>query len=222
MRPLRFGQQGDCLDGIRRHERSRDPGRGRGGLRLGRGLLHDPVEAVAGGRRQDRAATSSPTPFIISFVALVVMAWVLAGTIGHLGPGQVTLKNGIISALFIWAGLRRHHRVRQQRLSRPQIHAVGDRQHPLAGRPRYPGRHHRRHGRLMRGFEDEATAHRGLRRHLDGRDDRHLRRQIPRRASRSRPTTSSTRTRSRRRRPSPTAATRPRAASARSTASGSS
>jgi len=46
----------------------------------------------------------SPTPFIISFVALVVMAWVLAGTVGHLGPGQVTLKNGIISALFIWVG----------------------------------------------------------------------------------------------------------------------
>ena len=28
----------------------------------------------------------------------------LAGTIAHLGPGQVTLKNGIISALFIWVG----------------------------------------------------------------------------------------------------------------------
>ena len=46
----------------------------------------------------------APTPFIISFVALLVMAWVLAGTVGHLGPGQVTLKNGIISALFIWVG----------------------------------------------------------------------------------------------------------------------
>jgi hypothetical protein len=46
----------------------------------------------------------SPAPFIISFVALVVMAWVLAGTVGHLGPGQVTVKNGIISGLFMWAG----------------------------------------------------------------------------------------------------------------------
>ena len=43
-------------------------------------------------------------PFIISAVALLVMAWVLAGTLGHLGPGQVTLKNGIISALFLWLG----------------------------------------------------------------------------------------------------------------------
>mgnify|MGYP001569591105 CR=1 FL=1 len=45
-----------------------------------------------------------PGPFIVSIVALVVMAWVLAGTIGHLGPGQVTLKNGVVSALFLWAG----------------------------------------------------------------------------------------------------------------------
>ena len=45
-----------------------------------------------------------PGPFIVSAVALVVMAWVLAGTLGHLGPGQVTLKNGIISALFLWVG----------------------------------------------------------------------------------------------------------------------
>jgi hypothetical protein len=46
----------------------------------------------------------SPVPFVISFVALVVMAWVMAGTLGHLGPGQVTLKNGIISGLFLWLG----------------------------------------------------------------------------------------------------------------------
>src|SRR5580698_1617948 len=42
----------------------------------------------------------SAAPFIISFVALVVMSWVMAGTLGHLGPGQVTIKNGIISGLF--------------------------------------------------------------------------------------------------------------------------
>ncbi len=46
----------------------------------------------------------SPTPFVISFVALLVMAWVLAGTLGHLGQGQVTLKNGIISGVFVWLG----------------------------------------------------------------------------------------------------------------------
>jgi hypothetical protein len=46
----------------------------------------------------------SPLPFVISFVALAVMAWVLAGTIGHLGPGQVTLKNGVITGVFLWLG----------------------------------------------------------------------------------------------------------------------
>ena len=46
----------------------------------------------------------SPAPFVISFVALIVMSWVMAGTLGHLGPGQVTLKNGIISGLFMWVG----------------------------------------------------------------------------------------------------------------------
>jgi hypothetical protein len=50
------------------------------------------------------APNKSPTPFIISFVALIVMAWVIAGTLGHLGPGQVTVKNGIISGLFMWVG----------------------------------------------------------------------------------------------------------------------
>jgi Protein of unknown function (DUF1761) len=44
----------------------------------------------------------SPTPFVISFVALVVMAWVLAGLIGHLGPP--TVKGGVISGLFVWLG----------------------------------------------------------------------------------------------------------------------
>jgi hypothetical protein len=46
----------------------------------------------------------SPVPFVISFAALLVMAWVLAGTLGHLGAGQVTAKNGIVSALFLWLG----------------------------------------------------------------------------------------------------------------------
>ena len=46
----------------------------------------------------------SPVPFVIAFVALLVMAWALAGVIGHLGPGQATLGNGVISAFFIWLG----------------------------------------------------------------------------------------------------------------------
>lgn len=41
---------------------------------------------------------------LIAAGAQFVMAFVLAGLIGHLGQGQVTLANGVISAAFVWAG----------------------------------------------------------------------------------------------------------------------
>ncbi len=44
----------------------------------------------------------SPIPFVISFLAELVMAWVLAGIVGHLGA--VTVANGVISAVFVWVG----------------------------------------------------------------------------------------------------------------------
>jgi hypothetical protein len=43
-------------------------------------------------------------PMVVAAIAQLVMAYVLAGVIGHLGPGQVTLWNGIISGFFIWFG----------------------------------------------------------------------------------------------------------------------
>jgi len=43
-------------------------------------------------------------PFIYVFVAELVMAWVLAGLLGHLGTGQVTPLNGIIAGAFCWVG----------------------------------------------------------------------------------------------------------------------
>ncbi|MEC9343971.1 MAG: DUF1761 domain-containing protein [Pseudomonadota bacterium] len=46
----------------------------------------------------------SPAPYIISLAGELVMAWVLAGVIGHLGPGQVTLWNGVVSGFFVWLG----------------------------------------------------------------------------------------------------------------------
>lgn len=51
-------------------------------------------------------ATPKPGPglTVTSFVALFVMAWVLAGAVGHLGVGQVTVRNGIVTGLFLWAG----------------------------------------------------------------------------------------------------------------------
>lgn len=52
----------------------------------------------------DRTRAVSPLPFILAFAAQLVMAWVLAGVLAHLGPGQVTIKNGVISAAFLWFG----------------------------------------------------------------------------------------------------------------------
>jgi len=43
-------------------------------------------------------------PFVLAFVADLIMAWMLAGVLGHLGAGQVTLRNGVISGLFLWFG----------------------------------------------------------------------------------------------------------------------
>src|SRR5271156_4135419 len=52
----------------------------------------------------DRKKPGAFLPFVYAFVANIVIAWMLAGVLGHLGPGQVTLKNGVISAAFLWFG----------------------------------------------------------------------------------------------------------------------
>jgi hypothetical protein len=52
-----------------------------------------------------QAEMSKPStllPFLYAFIGNIVMAWMLAGVLGHLG--QVTLKNGVIAAAFLWFG----------------------------------------------------------------------------------------------------------------------
>lgn len=65
------------------------------------GKTLEQIKAEAKAREGTSAAW---LPFVLALVAEIVMAWVLAGLIAHLGPGQVTVRNGIISALFVWAG----------------------------------------------------------------------------------------------------------------------
>ena len=43
-------------------------------------------------------------PFLYAFIGNIVIGWMLAGVLGHLGPGQVTLKNGVITGAFLWFG----------------------------------------------------------------------------------------------------------------------
>ena len=43
-------------------------------------------------------------PFIVSAIALLIMATMLSGVLGHLGEGRVTVTNGIISGFLMWLG----------------------------------------------------------------------------------------------------------------------
>ena len=53
---------------------------------------------------EQKAKPGAYLPFIYCFLAELVMAWVLAGLMAHLGAGQVTLANGIVSGAFCWLG----------------------------------------------------------------------------------------------------------------------
>lgn len=72
------------------------------------GVLAKPWMAAAGitdGMMQASKKDGSSTRLMITaFLSSLVMAWVLAGLIGHLGQGQVTIYNGIISGAFAWLG----------------------------------------------------------------------------------------------------------------------
>ena len=66
--------------------------------------LAKPWMASIGKTEEELKANSSKTPFVITIVAELIMAWVLAGALGHLGPGQVSLRNGMITGFILWAG----------------------------------------------------------------------------------------------------------------------
>ena len=59
---------------------------------------------TAGKIKQAQKTPAFYVPFVVAFLAQVVMAWILAGLIAHLGPGQFTVRNGIISGAFVWLG----------------------------------------------------------------------------------------------------------------------
>jgi Protein of unknown function (DUF1761) len=60
------------------------------------------------GMSPERAQThrSSLGLYVLTFVAQLVMAWMLAGILVHLGQGGLatTLRTGLISAGFLWLG----------------------------------------------------------------------------------------------------------------------
>lgn len=50
------------------------------------------------------AGKMSPLPFIIAIVAQLVMAYFLAGVMGHLGAETVSVTKGLVTAFFVWLG----------------------------------------------------------------------------------------------------------------------
>ena len=48
------------------------------------------------------AIKQSPMPYIVAFIAQLVLALTLAGLMEHIG--EITILNGIITSLFAWAG----------------------------------------------------------------------------------------------------------------------
>jgi hypothetical protein len=57
-----------------------------------------------GQMEEQRKQPGAYLPFIYVFVCDLIMAWMLAGVLAHLGAGQVTLRNGIITGAFLWFG----------------------------------------------------------------------------------------------------------------------
>src|SRR2546423_1633108 len=60
------------------------------------------VEEFHAHRAAIKGTPAAWLPFALAFVADLVMAWVLAGMVGHLGT--VTIRSAVISALFAWGG----------------------------------------------------------------------------------------------------------------------
>ena len=52
--------------------------------------------------RQEGDCKPTPLPFIFAGLGSLLMAWMLAGLMGHLG--NVTVRGGLIAAFFVWAG----------------------------------------------------------------------------------------------------------------------
>jgi hypothetical protein len=70
------------------------------------GVLGQKWMAALGKSEEDIKAAGRGMPFLfaLTLLAQLVMALILAGLVGHLGTGQVTAANGLISGAAVWLG----------------------------------------------------------------------------------------------------------------------
>ena len=66
--------------------------------------LAKPWRAALGKTEEEVKASMSPVTFGVTAIAQLVMAFMLAGIMGHLGPEAVTVYGGLTTALWVWIG----------------------------------------------------------------------------------------------------------------------
>ena len=68
------------------------------------GVLSNAWLAALGKSKDEVQKTGMAVPLAVTAVALLIMAWVLAGIIGHLGGGRISIRTGLISGFMCWLG----------------------------------------------------------------------------------------------------------------------
>ena len=66
------------------------------------GMLSNAWLSALGKSREEVQQTGMAVPLLVTVVALLVMAWMLAGIMGHLG--QINPKGGLITGFLCWLG----------------------------------------------------------------------------------------------------------------------
>src|SRR5260221_7797760 len=85
------------------------------------------LAALGTSETEIRAKGMTRGPLIVTFIALLVMATMLAGVVGHLGSDAVTVRNGVITGAFCWLGfvataLAANHAFQRRRVALTPIH----------------------------------------------------------------------------------------------------
>lgn len=66
--------------------------------------LAKPWRTALGKTEEEVKANMTPVPFVLAALAQLVMAFMLAGMMGHLGPEAFNLYGGLTTAFWVWIG----------------------------------------------------------------------------------------------------------------------